>query len=60
MKLIEDQMAQLLSTFWVQANIHDNIPSNIEAIAYLFVLTVIVIRIKVMSQDYYYYYDICF
>ncbi|KAL5194519.1 Pentatricopeptide repeat-containing protein [Glycine soja] len=31
MKLTEDQMAQLLSAFWIQANLPDNLPSNIEA-----------------------------
>ena len=49
MKLIEDQMVQLLYAYWVQTNISDNIPSNIEAIAYLFILTLIIIRIKVKS-----------
>lgn len=47
MKLTEDQMAQLLSAFWVQANLPDNLPSNIEAIAHSFILTLIVLRIKV-------------
>nr|KYP41178.1 Protein EFR3 isogeny [Cajanus cajan] len=46
MKLTEDQMAQLLSAFWVQANLPDNLPSNIEAIAHSFMLTLIVLRIK--------------
>ncbi|ESW16997.1 hypothetical protein PHAVU_007G201500 [Phaseolus vulgaris] len=46
MKLTEDQMAQLLSAFWVQANLPDNLPSNIEAIAHSFILTLIVLRIK--------------
>lgn len=47
MKLTEDQMAQLLSAFWVQANLPDNLPSNIEAIAHSFILTLIILRIKV-------------
>ncbi|KAK7392085.1 hypothetical protein VNO78_20512 [Psophocarpus tetragonolobus] len=46
MKLTEDQMAQLLSAFWIQANLHDNLPSNIEAIAHSFILTLIVLRMK--------------
>ncbi|KAL2325592.1 hypothetical protein Fmac_024650 [Flemingia macrophylla] len=46
MRLTEDQMAQLLSAFWVQANLPDNLPSNIEAIAHSFMLTLIVLRIK--------------
>ncbi|KAJ1383506.1 Armadillo-type fold [Sesbania bispinosa] len=46
MKLSEDQMAQLLSAFWIQANLPDNSPSNIEAIAHSFILTLIVLRIK--------------
>lgn len=46
MKLTEDQMAQLLSAFWIQANFPDNLPSNIEAIAHSFILTLIVLRMK--------------
>lgn len=46
MKLSEDQMGQLLSAFWIQANLPDNLPSNIEAIAHSFILTLIVLRIK--------------
>ncbi|KHN23226.1 hypothetical protein glysoja_046386, partial [Glycine soja] len=46
MKLTEDQMAQLLSAFWIQANLPDNLPSNIEAVAHSFILTLIVLRIK--------------
>lgn len=41
MKFTEDQVAQLLSAFWMQANLPDNLPSNIEAIAHSFVLTLI-------------------
>jgi len=55
MKLTEDQMAQLLSAFWVQANLPDNLPSNIEAIAHSFVLTLIVLRIKVELYMYLYH-----
>ncbi|CAL5208665.1 unnamed protein product [Lathyrus oleraceus] len=46
MKLSEDQMGQLLSAFWIQANLPDNLPSNIEAIAHSFILTLIILRIK--------------
>ncbi|XP_028219826.1 uncharacterized protein LOC114401505 isoform X1 [Glycine soja] len=46
MKLTEDQMAQLLSAFWIQANLPDNLPSNIEAVAHSFILTLIVLHIK--------------
>lgn len=48
MKLSEDQMAQLLSAFWIQANLPDNLPSNIEAIAHSFILALIVLRLKVV------------
>ncbi|XP_045795084.1 protein SEMI-ROLLED LEAF 2 isoform X1 [Trifolium pratense] len=46
MKLSEDQMGQLLSAFWIQANLPDNLPSNIEAIAHSFILALIVLRMK--------------
>ncbi|KAF2307308.1 hypothetical protein GH714_026229 [Hevea brasiliensis] len=46
MKLSEDQIAQLLSAFWIQANLPDNLPSNIEAIAHSFMLTLISSRLK--------------
>ncbi|KAG9457865.1 hypothetical protein H6P81_002373 [Aristolochia fimbriata] len=39
MKFTEDQLVQLLSAFWVQANLPDNLPSNFEAIAHSFSLT---------------------
>ncbi|KAJ8771840.1 hypothetical protein K2173_027017 [Erythroxylum novogranatense] len=45
-KLNEDQIGQLLSAFWVQANLSDNMPSNFEAIAHSFVLTVVSSRLK--------------
>ena len=47
MKFSEDQVAQLLSAFWVQANLPDNLPSNIEAIAHSYCLTLISLRLKV-------------
>lgn len=48
MKLTEDQIAHLLSAFWIQANLPDNLPSNIEAIAHSFILTLISSRLKVI------------
>jgi len=56
MKLTEDQMAQLLSAFWIQANLPDNLPSNIEAMAHSFILTLIVLRMKVVLHMYLYYF----
>ncbi|XP_022965555.1 uncharacterized protein LOC111465423 [Cucurbita maxima] len=50
MKFSEDQLSQLLSAFWIQANLPDNSPSNIEAIANSFVLTLISARLK-SQQD---------
>ncbi|XP_008453385.2 protein SEMI-ROLLED LEAF 2 [Cucumis melo] len=50
MKFSEDQLSQLLSAFWIQANLPDNLPSNIEAIANSFVLTLISARLK-SQQD---------
>ncbi|KAG7968375.1 hypothetical protein I3843_08G150900 [Carya illinoinensis] len=41
MKFSEEQIGQLLSAFWMQASLPDNLPSNIEAIAHSFVLTLI-------------------
>ncbi|XP_015874915.3 protein SEMI-ROLLED LEAF 2 isoform X2 [Ziziphus jujuba] len=46
MKLTEEQIAHLLSAFWIQANLPDNLPSNIEAIAHSFILTLISSRLK--------------
>ncbi|KAJ8447080.1 hypothetical protein Cgig2_022809 [Carnegiea gigantea] len=46
MKLSEDQIAQLLSGFWIQANLSDNLPSNFEAIAHSYCLTLISSHIK--------------
>lgn len=47
MKFSEDQVAQLLSAFWMQANLPDNLPSNFEAIAHSFALTLISSGLKV-------------
>ncbi|GMG99780.1 hypothetical protein Nepgr_001620 [Nepenthes gracilis] len=46
MKLSEDQVAQLLSGFWIQANLPDNLPSNFEAIAHSYCLTLISSHLK--------------
>ncbi|XP_028791403.1 uncharacterized protein LOC114747268 [Neltuma alba] len=46
LKLSEDQIAQLLSSFWVQANLPDNLPSNIQAIAHSFMLTLTALHTK--------------
>ncbi|KDP23388.1 hypothetical protein JCGZ_23221 [Jatropha curcas] len=51
MKLSEDQIAQLLSAFWLQANLPDNLPSNIEAIAHSFMLTLVASRLKNPSDS---------
>lgn len=45
--LSDDQIAQLLSAFWIQANESDNLPSNFEAIAYSYSLTLLSARLKV-------------
>ncbi|KAK6143845.1 hypothetical protein DH2020_024193 [Rehmannia glutinosa] len=41
-----DQMAQLLSALWIQINLPDNLPANIEAIAHSFCLALISCRLK--------------
>ncbi|KAI8556998.1 hypothetical protein RHMOL_Rhmol05G0299600 [Rhododendron molle] len=46
LKFSEDQVAQLLSAFWVQANLPDNLPFNIEAIAHSYCLTLLSLRFK--------------
>lgn len=46
MKLTEDQMLQLLSGFWIQTNLSDNLPSNFEAIAHSYCLMLISSHIK--------------
>ncbi|KAE9618925.1 hypothetical protein Lalb_Chr02g0147801 [Lupinus albus] len=50
MKLSEDQMAQLLSAFWIQANVPDNLPSNMEAIAHSFIITLMFLRTKKLKD----------
>lgn len=50
-RLSEDQIAQLLSAFWIQANLPDNLPLNFEAIALSFSLTVISSRLKVRAHQ---------
>lgn len=47
MKFSEDQIADLLSAFWIQANLPDNLPSNIEAIAHSFILMIVSSHLKV-------------
>ncbi|CAA0827273.1 Uncharacterized protein SHERM_22968 [Striga hermonthica] len=42
----EDQMTQLLSAVWIQVNLPDNLPANIEAIAHSFCLALISCRLK--------------
>ncbi|KAM0954487.1 putative armadillo-like helical protein [Dioscorea sansibarensis] len=44
--LTEEQTAQLLSAFWLQAIQPDNLPSNFEAIAHSFSLTLVSSRLK--------------
>ncbi|XVE89558.1 hypothetical protein DITRI_Ditri20bG0005700 [Diplodiscus trichospermus] len=51
MKLTEDQIMQLLSAFWIQATLPDNLPSNIEAISHSFVLTLISLRLKNINDN---------
>ncbi|EOY11659.1 Uncharacterized protein TCM_026768 isoform 3, partial [Theobroma cacao] len=51
MKLTEDQIMQLLSAFWIQATLPDNLPSNIEAISHSFVLTLISLRLKNINDS---------
>lgn len=48
MRLSEDQVAHLLSAFWIQATLSDNLPANIEAISHSFILTIISSRLKVI------------
>ncbi|KAL0412912.1 UNVERIFIED_CONTAM: protein SEMI-ROLLED LEAF 2 [Sesamum radiatum] len=42
----EDQIAQLLSALWIQVNLCDNLPANLEAIAHSFCLALISSRLK--------------
>nr|XP_011466140.1 PREDICTED: uncharacterized protein LOC101313033 isoform X1 [Fragaria vesca subsp. vesca] len=46
MKFSEDQIADLLSAFWMQANLPDNLPSNFEAIAHSFILMIVSSHLK--------------
>ncbi|CAL0320940.1 unnamed protein product [Lupinus luteus] len=50
MKLSEDQMAQLLSAFWIQANVPDNLPSNMEAIGHSFIITLMFLHTKKLKD----------
>lgn len=49
MKRTEDQIVQLLSGFWLQATLPDNLPSNFVAISHSILLTLISLRLK--NQD---------
>uniref|UniRef100_A0A7N0VMA9 ARM repeat superfamily protein n=1 Tax=Kalanchoe fedtschenkoi TaxID=63787 RepID=A0A7N0VMA9_KALFE len=51
LKLSEDQVAQLLSSFWIQANLPDNIPLSIEAMSHSFSSALISPSIKDLSDD---------
>lgn len=42
----EDQIAQLLSALWIQVNLPNNLPSNVEAIAHSFCLALILLQHK--------------
>ncbi|KAJ0253150.1 hypothetical protein HA466_0122270 [Hirschfeldia incana] len=46
MKFTEDQIGQLLSAFWTQTTLPDNLPSNIEAIAHSLSLVLLSFRLK--------------
>lgn len=49
LRLNEDQILQLLSALWIQVNLPDNKPANIEAIAHSFCLALISSRLKVRT-----------
>ncbi|XP_020107750.1 uncharacterized protein LOC109723699 [Ananas comosus] len=49
--LTEEQVDQLLSGFWMQANQADNLPFNFEAIAHSFCLTLLSYRLKSSSHS---------
>ncbi|KAK4748810.1 hypothetical protein SAY87_015396 [Trapa incisa] len=51
LKFNEDQISQLLSAFWLQANLHDNLPSNYEAIAHSYVITLLSSRLLNPSSN---------
>ncbi|XP_048637622.1 protein SEMI-ROLLED LEAF 2-like [Brassica napus] len=46
MKFTEDQIGQLLSSFWIQSTLSDISPSNVEAIAHSFSLVLLSLRLK--------------
>ncbi|KAF3563670.1 hypothetical protein DY000_02011262 [Brassica cretica] len=46
MKFTEDQMGQLLSAFWTQSTLPDNLPTSIEAIAHSLSLVLLSLRLK--------------
>ncbi|RWW00860.1 hypothetical protein GW17_00036139, partial [Ensete ventricosum] len=48
--LTEDQATQLLYAFWIQANRADNKPSDFQAIAHSFSLTLISLHLKVSIE----------
>ncbi|MQL81832.1 hypothetical protein Taro_014296 [Colocasia esculenta] len=49
--LSEDQISQLLSAFWMQANQPDNLPYNFEAISHSYSLTLLSSRLKSLNQN---------
>ncbi|KAK4761476.1 hypothetical protein SAY87_029360 [Trapa incisa] len=51
LKLNEDQISQLISAFWLQANLHNNVPSNYEAIAHSYVVTLLSSRMMNLSSN---------
>ncbi|GAB4835674.1 hypothetical protein Ancab_000584 [Ancistrocladus abbreviatus] len=51
MKLSEDLVAQLLSGFWIQANLPDNLPANFEALANSYSLVLISLNLKNTNQS---------
>ncbi|XP_055816588.1 protein SEMI-ROLLED LEAF 2 isoform X2 [Solanum dulcamara] len=51
LKLNKDQIVQLLSALWLQANMPDNLPANVEAIVQSFCLTLITSRVKKTNNN---------
>lgn len=51
LKLNKDQIVQLLSALWLQANMPDNLPANVEAIVQSFCLTLISSRVKKTNNN---------
>lgn len=49
LKLNDDQITQLLSAFWIQANMPDNLPVNVVAFTQSFCLTVISLRLRLLQ-----------